>query len=70
MPVKYRKIEKPEGAENWRWDVPQHNQGQIVTVAYNAGRPQRTEACHGDKYQRVHDASDNTTDYYQRVDPE
>lgn len=47
-----------------RWDVPAHNQGQIVETAYADGRPGRDEACNGSKYRRVTDRSDRSVTYY------
>jgi hypothetical protein len=49
-----------------RWDVPRHNQGQIVEVAYADERPLACEACHGSAYQRVTDRSDGSVAYYRR----
>lgn len=48
---------------NVRWDVPRHNQGQIVEVAYADAHPGRDEACAGSKYRRVSDRSDLSITY-------
>jgi hypothetical protein len=45
-----------------RFDVPQRHQGHIVEVAF--GGFDRGTHDDGDPYMRVHDQSDNATDYY------
>lgn len=60
---KYVRIERVP--ENLRWDVPAHNQGQIVEVAYADYPTVRSEACHGSSYQRVTDRSARSVRYYQ-----
>jgi hypothetical protein len=46
-----------------RWDVPGHNQGQIVEVAYADYPTQADEACLGSKYRRITCRSDRTVVY-------
>lgn len=61
----YRKIASvPDVA---RWDVPRHNQGQIVEVAYADPGGHRDEACEGSLYRRVTDRSDGSVTYYERA---
>lgn len=64
--IMYRKI-GAEPAEVVRWDVPSHNQGQIVEVAYADPGEHRDEACVGSLYRRVTDRSDRSVAYYERV---
>ena len=62
--MKYVRIDSvPDGL---RFDVPPQNQGQMVEIAYADERPHADEACHGSRYKRIHDRSDNTTAYYVR----
>lgn len=63
--IAYRPIDRSAVPEGIRWDVPPHNQGQIVEVAYSDGiRGSRELACRGDRYQRVTDRSDGSVSYY------
>jgi len=53
--MSYREIPEAEIPERVRFDVPRHNQGQIVEVAY--GGYGRAEMGDGDPYRRVTDTS-------------
>lgn len=63
--VLYRKLNMLPGADQWRWDVPEHLRGQIVEVAYSDGpSTDRYECGRGSRYQRVTDRSDGSVAYY------
>ncbi len=64
---KYVRIQASEVPAGVRFDVPAHNQGQIVEVAY--GGFDRAEHGAGDPYKRVTDRSDRSVAYYKRVSP-
>lgn len=55
--VRYVDVPESEVPDDVRFDVPQHNQGQIVEVAYASARRGRDEACYGDYWRRRTDQS-------------
>ncbi len=67
MKTTYTKIEESQVPAGVRFDVPRHNQGQIVEVAY--GGFDRSEHGNGDPYKRVTDRSDRSVAFYKRVSP-
>ncbi len=68
MKTQYIKIDMSEVPSGVRFDVPRHNQGQIVEIAY--GGFDRAEHGNGDPYKRVRDRSDGSIVYYRRrVEP-
>jgi hypothetical protein len=64
---KYREIPETEVPADLRFDVPRHNQGQMVEVAYADYPTDRYEACSGATYKRVTDRSDGSVTYYKRA---
>ena len=64
--MKYTEIPATALPGDLRFDVPGHNQGQIVEVAYADYPTARSEACAGATYKRVTDRSDRSVTYYRR----
>ena len=66
MKPHYTEISEFSVPPDLRWDVPAHNQGQIVEVAYADYPTCADEACSGSLYKRVTDRSDQSVAYYRR----
>lgn len=69
MKHQYVKTDRSALPESLRFDTPAHNSGQIVEVSYADYPTGADEACYGSAYKRVHDRSDNTTEYFRLVKP-